>query len=331
MVACHECDALYRREAIPVSTRANCKRCGRALYRHLPGAMGRCIALYVSALMLWIMANTLPFLSLRIGGLEEENRLLSGGWALYEFGMPELGVLIVLTGVVFPLVTMSGMLYLLIPLSFDRVPAFRGAVVRAVSVLEPWSMLGVFFLGTLIAIVKLQDLATVIPGMALFAFAGLLLVYSAARASFDPELLWPDMPNLRESELIEGKRLLNCHTCGMLQLDDADHDGCQRCGSSLHHRIEDSVLRTWVLIGAATLMLIPANLYPVMTVAKLGRGEPNTIYSGIVHLIEAGLWGLGLIILFASIVVPIAKLLTLSFPCRRGRSGAPGTGRYSIE
>ena len=50
-----------------------------------------------------------------------------------------------------------------------------------------------------------------------------------------------------------------------------------------------------------------------MTVTKLGRGDPNTIISGVIHLMEGGLWGLAFIVLFASIVVPVAKLLTLGF------------------
>jgi paraquat-inducible protein A len=313
LVACHECDAVYHREEIPTGARANCRRCGNVLYRQIPDAMDRCIALYLTALMLAVMANLFPFLSLTIAGLTEQNHLISGSIALYEFGMPELGLLVFLTSIAFPLVTITGRLYLLLPMRFGQVPPFRGIVVRIVSALEPWSLIGVFFLGTLIAIVKLQDLATVIPGMSLYAFAALLLVYSAARASFDPEMLWLDAGNLTEAEYAEEARIIHCHACGGLHHDAEQIHHCARCGSSVHHRLEDSVHRTWALLGAATLMLIPANLYPIMTVTQLGSGEPNTIVSGVIHLMEGGLWGLALIVLFASIVVPVAKLITLSF------------------
>ena len=60
-------------------------------------------------------------------------------------------------------------------------------------------------------------------------------------------------------------------------------------------------------------MLIPANIYPVMTVKKLGKGQPDTIVSGIISLMDAGLWGLGFIVLFASIIVPFAKLFSLGY------------------
>ncbi|HAK50905.1 MAG TPA: paraquat-inducible membrane protein A [Gammaproteobacteria bacterium] len=326
LVACHECDALYRREPIPVNARANCTRCGSVLYRQIPDAMNRCIALYLAALMLWIMANSYPFLSLKVGGLVEENLLYSGGWALYKFGMPELGVLVFLTSIVFPFVTITGLLYLLIPLRFSHVPPFRGRVVRVVTTLEPWSLIGVFFLGTLISVVKLQDLATVIPGLSLFAFAALLFVYSGARANFDSELIWADKPNLREDGLGGSTSVVNCHTCGMLHLRDTHPERCVRCEAPIHFRVEDSLHRTWALLGAATLMLIPANLYPVMTVTKLGKGDPSTIISGVIDLMHAGLWGLAFIVLLASIVVPVAKLLTLSFlltSVRRGSQWRP--------
>jgi paraquat-inducible protein A len=273
--------------------------------------MGRCIAMYLSALMLWVMANAFPFLSLKVGGLIETDYLSSGGWSLWQWGMPELGALVFLTSIVFPGLTIIGMLYLLIPLRFGQVPPLRGRVLRAVTALEPWSLVGVFFLGTLISIVKLQDLATVIPGLGLYSFAALLFAYTAARASFEREMVWPDRPNLLNSERTPDGQLVGCHTCGMLHGDSAHH--CVRCGAPVHYRIQDSVPRTWALLGAATLMLIPANLYPVMTVTKLGRGDPNTIISGVIHLMEGGLWGLAFIVLFASIVVPVAKLLTLGF------------------
>ena len=61
------------------------------------------------------------------------------------------------------------------------------------------------------------------------------------------------------------------------------------------------------------MLLIPANLYPILTVIRFGQGEPNTILSGVLHLIEDGLWGLAMIVFVASIVVPVTKLVVLSF------------------
>jgi len=67
------------------------------------------------------------------------------------------------------------------------------------------------------------------------------------------------------------------------------------------------------LLATAAILLVPANLYPVMTVSRFGQGEPSTILSGVIHLIQDGAWPLGLLVLFASFVVPIGKILALAF------------------
>lgn len=88
---------------------------------------------------------------------------------------------------------------------------------------------------------------------------------------------------------------------------------CPRCGAALHFRKPNSLIRTWALVLTAAILYIPANTLPVMTVIRFGRGDPDTILSGIQHLIEDGMWPLALLIFFASIVVPLMKLCILVF------------------
>lgn len=316
IIACHECDHLHYYELIPAGAKANCSYCGNLLYRHVPDSLSRSLALYITALILFIIANTFPFLSLELGGRVVENILSSGGWAMYKMGMGELGLLIFLTSILFPFIVIVGMIYLLVPACFGRVAPQMGQVYRLVNALLPWSLIGVFMLGVLIGIVKLQDLANVIFGPAIVALSLLLVVYTAARASFNPHDLWSltgqKTPDLNNDEA-KNKTILNCHTCGFLSIEKEDHQRCLRCNTPLHHRVKDSVQTTWALLFTAVILLIPANLYPVMTVIRFGQGEPNTILSGVVHLIEGGMWGLALIVFVASIVVPFMKLITLAF------------------
>jgi paraquat-inducible protein A len=311
IIACHECEHLYRYEAIEPGAKANCTFCGALLYRHIPNSLDRSLALYSSALILFFLANCYPFLSLKLGGRVEENILVSGGWALYQLGMGELGLLVFLTSVAFPFIAIIGMLYLIVPLRFGHIPRAAGAVYRIVNAVTPWSLVSVFMLGVLIAFVKLQDIAEVLAGTSAYALAGLLLAYSAARANFDPRLLWSH-PEFPQSNAAGAARILNCHTCGLLTDADAGHHACPRCHTPLHHRIRNSVERTWALLASAAILLIPANVYPVMTVIRFGQGAPSTITSGILHLIEDGMWGLAMIVFVASIVVPVVKLVVLS-------------------
>lgn len=106
--------------------------------------------------------------------------------------------------------------------------------------------------------------------------------------------------------------LLNCHSCHLLsharRLPPGGHAVCPRCGASLHLRKPNSISRTWALIWAAIILYIPANVYPVMTVISFGKGSPDTIMSGVMAFIEYGMWPLALLVFFASITVPMAKL-----------------------
>ena len=317
VVACHECDKLHRYERIPAGSKASCYGCGSMLYRHISNSLNRSLALYTTALFLFVIANVFPFLSLELGGRVVENILLSGGWNLYREGMGELGLFIIFTSFCFPLFVILGMLYLLIPLRLGFSLPGMGLVYRMVKAIMPWSLAGVFMLSVLIAIVKLQDLANVVTGTALISFAVLLVVYSAARTNFDPEILWSAMGHtqldVNSNPASLNSKLINCHTCGWLSTEDENHSRCIRCTTPLHHRKPNSIENTWALLFAASVLLIPANLYPILTVIRFGQGAPSTILSGVLHLIEDGTWGLGMIIFVASIVVPITKLIVLSF------------------
>ncbi len=88
---------------------------------------------------------------------------------------------------------------------------------------------------------------------------------------------------------------------------------CPRCGAALHRRKPHSLARTWALIIAACILYVPANVLPVMTVTSFGQGEPDTILSGVKVLIQAGMWPVALLVFFASITVPVIKIIAMIF------------------
>lgn len=108
-----------------------------------------------------------------------------------------------------------------------------------------------------------------------------------------------------------------CHTCGKLveNMQPMGHNAahCPRCDSAVHARKPHSLGRVWALTIAGTVLLIPAYAFPVMTVLRLGMGEPNTIFSGITELIHEGMYGIALLIFIASVAVPVIKLIGLSY------------------
>lgn len=106
---------------------------------------------------------------------------------------------------------------------------------------------------------------------------------------------------------------LLCHTCHLVSRAAVPHPCCPRCGAPLHVRKPDSLVRTWALTLTAYILYVPANLLPVMTVTMSGRGEPDTILSGVKELLLGGMWPLALLVFFASITVPVLKLLVLTY------------------
>lgn len=320
LIACHECDFLHTLSPISGRGKATCIRCGAFLYKKIPNSIEIALALNLASFMLFIIANVFPFISLKLSGRIEENVFLSGALALYRLGMGELGLLVFVTSFFFPFLNICGMLYILLPLKLGYRPWGMAQVYRMIQALMPWGLVAVFMLGVLISIVKLLDLASIIPGISLFAFVALMFLIAAAHANMDPSVIWepmkPDLDGVRPGLTASERNLISCHTCSLLvgvNKIDKHHAKCPRCGTPLHKRKRDSLTRTWALIFTAAILYIPANIYPVMTVISFGRGDPNTILSGVIHLIEGGMWVLAMIIFFASIVVPVLKLIVLSF------------------
>ncbi len=104
-----------------------------------------------------------------------------------------------------------------------------------------------------------------------------------------------------------------CHVC--FKLAPAERHECPRCGASLHFRLPDSLQRTVALLATATLLYIPANVLPIMTTAQLGQEIESTILGGVVLLVHHGSYPIAAVIFIASVLVPISKLLSLSWLC----------------
>ena len=190
LIACHECDTLSQIPALPPGRAARCRCCGCVLLRNPKGGLDRAIALYSAALILLLLANAFPFLTLQIQGRAEITNIFGASRALYHAGMGELAVVVFLTTILAPALLIISSLYVLLGARLRQpLPALR-TVLAWVSQLQLWVMLDVFMLGVLVAFVKLGNMATMHTGISLFAFIGLIMVTAAATSAFEPHLLW---------------------------------------------------------------------------------------------------------------------------------------------
>ena len=108
--------------------------------------------------------------------------------------------------------------------------------------------------------------------------------------------------------------ILICTECHELNRQDADTDEqvCTRCGALVHERRPNSLVRTWALLITAAILYIPANVLPIMTVTSLGQGDPSTIMSGVIQLVQHGMIPIAAVVFIASIVVPTFKLVGIA-------------------
>jgi paraquat-inducible protein A len=123
--------------------------------------------------------------------------------------------------------------------------------------------------------------------------------------------------------------LVSCETCQLLSRPAApDEPGyCPRCGAELARRKHHSIQYTWALVIAAAICYIPANVLPVLSTTALGSTDSDTIMGGVVLLYTTGSWPLALIVLVASVMVPLGKLVALSYLLMVAQRGWLGSNR----
>jgi paraquat-inducible protein A len=192
IMACHDCDLIQQIGEVPDGGAALCIRCGATLFRKKRNSVDRTLALSLAGAVLFVIANTYPFLGFKAGAKVQETTLITGVKTLYTQGMTELSILVFLTTVLLPLMQLGGMIYLHLPLKLNRRPYNLPLVLRYLQHIRPWSMMEVFMLGILVSVVKLAKMATLVPGLALYAFLVLIFVIAASLASLDTHLIWEE-------------------------------------------------------------------------------------------------------------------------------------------
>ncbi|MGL4959834.1 MAG: paraquat-inducible protein A [Inquilinus sp.] len=318
LMECHECGLRHTVPELPDGTAARCTRCGATLHRFRAGSLDHAFAYACAGLVLFLMANLLPFISLETSGRVQSASLGTGISALYHQGLWELAGVVALTMLVAPGLRLGTLVLVLGGLRLKHPPHWLPRLYRCADLLGPWAMVEVYLLGVFVAYVKLIDLATIIVGPGLYSVAGLMLAIIATGTSLDSETVWREferknlVPPRPPVDLRHPAGL--CHGCGLVSnLPPEGHGACPRCGAALHQRRPESLTRTWALVVTAITLYIPANLFPVMTVISLGHGEPDTIMSGVFALADAGMWPLAVLVFFASITVPVLKLAGLIY------------------
>ncbi len=192
IIACRTCDLVQSIEALEPETVAECCRCGSVIGERKPGSLGRTAAFSLAALVFYAPANLYPILRMQLHGAYSESTVWDGGVSLIRHDQLLVGAIVLLASIAIPLVKLIALFLLVVT---AKAGSARGRhertwLFRIIAAIGPWAMLDVFLLAVLVALVKLGELATVLPGPGLFAFAAVVVLTTLASASFDPKLIW---------------------------------------------------------------------------------------------------------------------------------------------
>ena len=169
---------------------ARCPRCNKELWRRCEDSLNRTLALTLAAAILYVIANSVPMLGLTIVGRGASATVIGGAQHLWENGQVIVGVLVLFTAVIAPAMQIGFMLAIVLAAHLARTPRWVGTLLRHHPTTRSWSMIEVMMLGVLVALIKIADYATVIPGVALFVLWSLVFLLAAIQANFDPRQVW---------------------------------------------------------------------------------------------------------------------------------------------
>jgi paraquat-inducible protein A len=196
-VLCPDCDLEQRLPQLVPGEKAFCSRCGHKLSESLRHGLTVPLSLAITAFVLYLIALNTPFLTMRSGNIFHVTSLTSSVVALAEQEMMPVAVLVTLTSLVIPLLQTLFLLSLLLPLQFGYAPRYLDTVYRTYHTLREWSMVDVFFLGVLVALIKLTKMAEVVPGVALWMVLLLMFILAAADRSLERERFWTTVERCR--------------------------------------------------------------------------------------------------------------------------------------
>lgn len=190
IVACPDCDLLQRIPEVPPGGRARCLRCGRTIAVSKPASLDRTLALAIAAAVVLVIANAEPLMGLSAAGRQSSTTILGGVLEMWMQGHALTAILVAFCVIIAPAAYIACILAVLLAVRRPPAPSWTGMLMRMLAFNQPWAMVEVMLLGILVALVKIADLATVIPGIGMFAAGALIALIAAMTVSFDPHEAW---------------------------------------------------------------------------------------------------------------------------------------------
>ncbi len=281
-------------------------------------------ALALTAAVLLVLTNAFPLFDISLAGDTRSGVIAGGARTLLNYGdgISTVGLLVGLIAVAIPTISVVLVMVVLIRLhpgasGQARSPRALAALWRTAVRLRPWAMLDVFLLGAVVSYTRLDQLANVAVDAGGYALTAFVLVQILIEQSLGRQWVWNAIDGPAKYSPAPGEPWILCLDCdlvvGAQHTAGDQHPRCPRCGAHLSPRRRASLAIATAFSLAGFIFYFPANLFPVMTITRFGHSEAYTIIHGIRDLAQAGLWPAALLVLLASFIVPVLKLIGLTW------------------
>ncbi len=192
-VSCHGCGLVCRKSSQSVA--AHCPRCSAPLHARKPNSLSRTWALLIAAYLMYIPANVLPIMKTSTLLGAEDDTIMSGIIVLWTSGSWPLALLVFFASVTVPMLKLIAMTVLVTSVQMKSTwqPMQRLKLYRLVEFVGRWSMMDIYVVTILVALIQLQGLATIEPGPAAVAFGSVVVLTMCAAITFDPRSIWDPM------------------------------------------------------------------------------------------------------------------------------------------
>lgn len=335
----HECPTCGLFQTLPEVAPgqvAYCRRCDESLVRRRrTSPLATPIAFCMTSLALYVALLCSNLMTLDAKGRVNTITILTGVYQLARQGYGEIGAIVAVTTFIMPGIVIVLMGVTLYGVSRMESTSWTAHLLKWYHRLREWAMIEVYILGVFVAYTKLVDLALVELQPGVFLVAAIMVTMAATDSTLDTERVWHAQKMSMNDAAFRTEaghlrcidvnvmpvpphdQMASCLTCGLVMassepvLPTRVFGRCPRCATSVSRRKVNSLSNAAALLIAGILAYIPANLFPVMTYVKVGQQDTSTIIHGAIELWRSNLIPLSLLVLFASICVPVLKIMGL--------------------
>ena len=311
-IGCASCGAVQAVPRLaPHGVALSCRICDAQLERTTGRSLDAALASAGATFLLLIPANLAPLITTAAMGDARTSHLASSAAAMWRDNRPWVGIFVALFLVILPLVRFAILSLVLLRVRHGGVGPWTGRAFRWDQELEAWAMPDVFLLALMVTYARMAASISVRLDIGAYCLIAAGVMTLITRAVLDRRAVWEAISPSPSGA--PGGPVVICNACGLVLPEGRNGYPCPRCANTIHARRPGAMRRAAALTFAALLLYIPANLYPIATLPIGFTPTHYTVLQGVKDLFQAKLFGLAVLVFSASFLIPILKLVGMSW------------------